>query len=359
MNIYAIPISGGDFPHQLGYLSLLSSSSSNPDLVLGTSGGNIVSYIGLAASWNKFSILRVANKLSSSSLIKSWWGLGYLPSYVIGFFKGSLYDINPEFITIFQNFFTSQTIKSTEVWTGTYNKTKGQTHLFCNLSEEESKLAKYHTKNELLNCEDPTYCNGDTTLLAQATIASASIPTVFPPQMINGQAHVDGGDSFSSPLTPLQDPLKQIIKNKPVHITYFSSSNVKTAKETTGTNILSNGKLAVQGLIRSLNLQDRKTGLDLLRDGNRPILFKEGNISEDQFSSFQKKRSSYFRTFVEFYPLIDEQIDIANFTSQQVIELMNKSMKNIGFRLWYIEASSELEIKFANKTYKKNWFDKL
>ena len=93
MNIYCIPSSGGRFACQLGLLSEVCGILDKPCTILATSGGNLSSYILLASDYSANGILRVCNYISSKLFSMTWWpkNLNFLPSFIIGFTRGSIY----------------------------------------------------------------------------------------------------------------------------------------------------------------------------------------------------------------------------------------------------------------------------
>lgn len=359
MQLYVLPISGGYFPHQIGILTWLSQADQKPDIVLASSGGNVSAYVGMAGDWTVDGINNIIKYMSNRIFIKSWWPpyLFYLPSVLKGYFHGSMYNINQKFYLFFKTLFNTNNIKTTEIWSGTFNKSRGMTQLFCNQSHSESCIKDDTINGELLNYLPYTYTDGDTDTLARVCFASAAVPVVFPPLTIRGESHTDGGNSFSSPLTPMKDSLIKSLKNECIHITYITPHNINAPKtdicypisdggvekmnlaanysnaRTAGGSMYSQGKYAINELITSLYLQDRMAGLDVVGITQKS-LFIEKIVSFDQFINFQKDRiKSYQKSFMEIYPLNDKHISITDFNGQEILDIMQQQT-HVGVRLW-------------------------
>ena len=59
MKIFILPVSGGGFATQLGILYyLLEAKRIIPDIVLGSSGGNVAAYISMLSNWYHKTILK-------------------------------------------------------------------------------------------------------------------------------------------------------------------------------------------------------------------------------------------------------------------------------------------------------------
>lgn len=360
MQIYVLPISGGYFPHQLAMIEWMNSTGIKPDLVLGSSGGNVAAYLALSANWNNTIMKKNIIYLNSKILIKSWWPdyLQYLPSIVKGYPSGSLYNINPKFYKLFSTLFQYADITATELWSGTFNKTRGTTHCFCNKSAQTSIVKDSSPYNrELLNYQAFTYVDGDVSKLGKVCFASAAVPAIFPPIPIDNELHIDGGDSFTSPLTPMKNALQKTVANDSFHLTYMSpyniqnpstemcdisdiqciSANYEGAKNTGGT-MYNQGQSAMAVLLKSLALQDRMYGINLItNNGNeQSILLEERIISYSEFVQLQSTRQTYYRSMLELYPLSKSYVTITKFTGKDILSIMDQTTKQMGMRIWYI-----------------------
>lgn len=354
MRMYVLPVSGGYFPLQIAELLWMDADVAPPSLVLGSSGGNIAAYLATAGAWTREGIHRVVTYMYSSLFIKSWWPayLPYLPSVLKGYFKGSAYDSNnDDFTSIFKRLFddpaSATTLANTELWTGTYNTTAGATQLFCSGAQASALLRPNPLLNQLYNVVEPVYASGDLTTLAKVCFASAAVPAVFPAQSIHDNVYIDGGTSYSSPLTPLRSELAKVTTGRNVHITYFtpydiqaSSFNVcyepvmKTANNTEcapGT-MYNQGADAFGEIFKSMMLQDRMAGVSLIGDPET-LTYTEEHMSYDQFQAFQAKRYTHSRSFVEVYPLSKQHISIVSFTPEDIQRVI-ASVTTVGVRAW-------------------------
>ena len=364
MQLYVLPISGGYFPHQLAVLEWLSNSSTKPDIALGSSGGNVSSYVSMAGNWDPLVIRKkIISRMSSKIFIKSWWPsyLFYLPSMLKGYFKGSMYNINPDFFKFFKSIYNPSNIKITELWSGTFQQDCSMTQLFCNLSNQEAQVKHSEKSNgELLNYLPFIYCDGDISNLSKVCFASASIPVVLPSVKINDNNYTDGGNSFASPLTPMKESLQATIGNQKLDLTYITPYNIQSAGtqfchtvvdsgNVDGMNLgstytqsnygsmYSQGKYALNALLKSLYLQDRMSGLELVQSGyqDKTTLYEEKIVSFDEFKAIEERRKSYQRTLLEVYPLMDSHISIVKFGPNDILDIMDQTSQ-VGIRFWYI-----------------------
>jgi hypothetical protein len=350
--MYIMPISGGYFVHQLAMLEWMSDVTTDaPAIVLGSSGGNVAAYLGMASQWKKDELRNRYTYLNAADIWRSWWP-DYLPLPTVlkGYFHGSMYRSNPKFQHIFKTWFpNSEILQSTEIWTGTYNKTRGMSHIFCNQSSDSARLKPTPQTNEMsrnLNCQEVTYLNGDAEKIYTVSLASAAVPGIFPSQWIDEEEHNDGGSSFSSPLTPLQDMVRQYLsEHDSYHISYFSSYNMLMSAETVchvsesnwnNSSIFHQGKHAIQDLIKSLNIQDRKCAIELICHGKdaSQCQFEDTVISMNEFASFHAKRMGYSRTLVELYPLSSSSVSLNSFRAYDIIKIIDETTA-FGCRMWY------------------------
>lgn len=217
-------MSGGAFPHQLGLIQLLAEEGYRPDVTLASSGGNVAAYAASAADWRSEGIERVASGLGSCFFVRPWVPPPF-PGVLVGYFEGSVYDSGRGACGFLREYFTPSTITRHEIWTGTYNRATGRAAFFCNRAREQCLLDLSSLDTSLLHCAPPVYLGGDIDLVAAVSHASASIPTLVPPQMIHGEPHIDGGTQWASPLKPLQEAVGAF---HPLHLTYVNCLDLDT-----------------------------------------------------------------------------------------------------------------------------------
>jgi hypothetical protein len=356
MRLFALPVSGGSFPIQLGLMSEICSLGVIPDLVLGSSGGNVSAYIGLAADWNPYGMERVASMLHCNIFAKPWlpWPLNGLPSMIMGYFKGSVYQAGEESCELFKKIFTSENIRATEIWTGTLNRTNNKPQFFCNRHESSARFKKDSFDTKLLNCMPLTYLDGDIEKIANVCLASASIPILVPDKIIDGCCHTDGGTAFASPLTALID---QVINSAPhdLHVDYFSSFDMEAA-DTRGqyNNLLEHGSLTASEMVRSMCLLDRMSALSLLRGHGNVRCVEIDKLNRERLIEMENERSKYKRTVLELFPCpnVEKSVSLTKFQGNDIISLIQRTRKSYKARLWILDQNS------TNNTPKREcpWF---
>lgn len=372
MRLFVLPVSGGSFPIQIALMSEVCALGVRPDLVLGSSGGNISAYLGLAADWSPYGMERIATMLRSDLFAKPWWPwpLNGIPSMIIGYFKGSVYQSGEGSVNLFQSIFTPQTIKETEIWTGTLNRTTNKPQFFCNRGESESKLANTNFDQRLLNCMPLTYLDGNLEQIAKVCLASASIPILVPEQIIDGCCHTDGGTAFASPLTALLDQVlevqHQFSSDQPLHVDYFSSFDMEaagTAPDITNDsapfhgryrNLFEHGSLTAGELVRSLCLLDRKSALSLLRGYGQVRCIEVDRLDQKRLHELELERTKYRRSVLELFPDTGEpdKVNLTQFESTDIIRLIQTTRKHYRARLWLADQSN----KRGKLDYEQPWF---
>jgi len=218
LDVYCLPISGGGFVAQLGLLCeiyeakkiangniVFGSKTYCPDLVFAASGGNVASYIALAGNWSTDGIIRCSQQIDPHSFTRKWVPneLSIIPNIVVGIFKSSLYNKGYGAGYLFKKLFTEKSISQTEIWTGTYNSDKKAAQFFCNKSQEESLVNEsfFNEEQSMYDSLSLKFMNSNIELIAEVSIASASIPLIVPGQKIGNSMYADGGCSYSSPLS--------------------------------------------------------------------------------------------------------------------------------------------------------------
>lgn len=390
MRLFVLPVSGGAFPNQIALMAELASVGVRPDLVVGSSGGNVAGYIGLAADWSPYAMERISALLNSKLFARSWWPwpLSGIPSVLAGYFLGTVYRAGEGALELFRSIFTPQTIGGTEIWTGTLNRTTRRPQFFCNRRREESCLDPKTFDPRLLNCMPLTFLNEDIEKISKVCLASASIPILVPEQIIDNHYHTDGGTAFASPLTALQSQIIAAACGESLHIDYISSYDMEgqameeidhTAEENGNErpyrNLYEHGSLTANEMVRSLCLMDRLTALEMLRCGSvgsatwpmEDLPFPEANtlsvtsldpskrdliqqpfgaircldvdnLTRSQLYDIERFRSRFRRSMLELFPATTEKIDLVSFDKDDVVSIITKARKKYRCRLWVIDA---------------------
>lgn len=340
--ILVAPISGGCFGIQLAAMYALTSCGYKPDKVLAGSGGSVTSFITMAGAWDPNGILKCAKVLNDSVFIEKNNGiLSHLGmSTIVGWFNGSFNQSNSHPETTMKKVFNSNTIQETEIWIGAINQRSGKLALFCNLSEERAQIKGDFYNLNMYNSEKLKYLSGDITKISRAMIASCSIPIQLNPQSLDDGLYIDCGTKFASPLTAMQEEIRKISRESDeggVHIVYVSGYDVEVNMGISNTTRLSMGDLfdtIPNHVVRGMVLSDRSCAYHIVTEnGNDIPMFAMAGISSlPQIINNRKKCRS---SLIEIYPINSIEIDIYNFTGDDLVKTI-KCMKNkLGIRLWW------------------------
>lgn len=384
MYVLVLPVSGGGFVSQLGILQHLCESHFIPDLTLSSSGGNVAAYVAAAANWKWPAIERIARELSQDLFSRPWNSVSSL-ALVIGYFKGNVYNKGNGVHDFLLRHFTESSITKYEIWTGTYNKNRQKARLFCNRSNkiknmpteddetvsnkksfphsvsiDENKVKNTSTKSiskietsimdiscidyDLTQSIDPIFAAGKIELIADAGVASASIPAIVPAQKIMDEDYSDGGIAGASPLSIMQEPILKYARdnNVPLHIVYINSVDLSNPRVKPIHNILDTWKQATNDMIRSQTVIDRLSGYELLRC-HPGIMNKEEficNYENIERVKLIQARVNY--SMLEIYPTDRFDVELANFNGNDVISAIHMAYKNCRCRLWWISPSDSL-----------------
>lgn len=337
MYILVLPVSGGGFATQLAIIQHLCGIQFIPDITLASSGGNVAAYVSAASNWKWADIERIARDLSQDLFASPWNSVSSL-SMIIGYFKGEVYNRGKGVHDFLTKYFTSETIAKYEIWTGTYNKNRQQARLFCNRSKDKSIMDVSCIDHDLTQSMTPVFTNGDIGLLADAGIASASIPAVVPAQKVLGEEYIDGGVAGASPLIIMQEPILKYTRDNdvPLHIVYVNSVDLARPDNKPIRNILDNWKQAAHDLVRSQTVIDRLSAYELLRCHPGDINKDEFVCNYDNMIRIKDIQTKTKYTMLEIYPNGIYDVDIVNFTGIDVINSIRTAYKNCRCRLWWL-----------------------
>jgi len=350
MRIYVIPSSGGRFPNQLAILCQIYNIVPTPELILATSGGNLCSYIALAGDFTPEGIQRVCTMISSKLFSSPWWPkyLNFIPSWIIGTFKGSIYKQGKGSAELMSKIFTNYNISRIEICTGTTERSTGKHQIFSNKSESQSIFKNSKIDNNLLNCNDLKYTDGDIKIISKVCTASASIPVYVPDKKIMDKYYIDGGTTYWSPLTPLADCIDNLYKTEALHIDYINGSDIESNFKTENYfNIVQNTDNTLGRVIKSLAIQDRLSGIELIRKSNYrnryKIMYSSGKCNASILKDIENSRKYGFRSFLELYTTEDLEIDITHFTYLDIACNMEKVYNNYSYRFWILVDSVNID----------------
>jgi predicted acylesterase/phospholipase RssA len=334
MNVLISPVSGGGFVVQLAIMQHLCEMNYIPDVVLASSGGNVAAYIAAAADWKAAAIERFASGLKSNMFLSPWNSVSSVSS-IVGYFKGDMYNKGDGVVEFMKTLFTPKSITKYEIWTGTYNRNKKKARVFCNKDERSCLLNISSTDCGLLQLMPPIYANGNIELIAEFSIASASIPTIVPPQIIDGDEYIDGGVVAVSPLVYMKSAILEAVGNDGLHMVYVSPDNIENPVMTTGTNLVDSYKKVAAEFMVAQAIKDRLTAHDILKSF-------PGSTQKAQFDcNYQNLQhvislQNYIKySLIEIYPLNPIAIDFTNFSSVDITNAVTNTFGSCRCRLWY------------------------
>jgi hypothetical protein len=341
MYVYVLPVSGGGFVSQLAIIQHLCEIKFLPNIILASSGGNVAAYIAAAANWKWAAIERIARELSQDLFLCPWTQISSL-SLIIGYFKGNIHNKGSGIHDFVNKHFTKENIKKYEIWTGTYNKTRQKARLFCNLNDKDSILDVSCIDHELTQSMEPLFADGDMSIIGDAGVASASIPSIVPSQKIFDEEYIDGGVASASPLSIMQEPiLKYVNDNKEsLHILYINSVDLSNPNIKPIHNILDTWKQTANDLIRSQTVIDRLSCYELLRCHSNKINKTEFVCSHAVLLKIKKIQSKVKYTMIEFYPTTHVEINLTKFNGNDVVNSIRESYQKCRCRFWWISSGS-------------------
>jgi predicted acylesterase/phospholipase RssA len=396
MEITISPVSGGYFPAQVAAMLLMSEAGYEPKILGGSSGGNVAVYICHLGDFENDRVEKVLMEMNSRMFVRSWYE-SPLPSELMGFFKGSIYNMGDGGQAFLENFSNSKRIQNREIWTGTFNSTHGKAQFFCNRSHKTAILDNRCVDNKMLQCLDPIYCDGDIEIIAKVISASASIPALVPNQDINGETYEDGGLYYASPaafmleacrngitrkltvesshITNITKTIKStntakssstirttkitkstkspdeqelastVEKSSPIrirHIVYVNSFNIETSEPSKNSrNALGVSIDATGVLVKSLLVADRRECANFLfRNcetlGQTPKLITQ-DATLKNLTRYFETRDQWKASLLEIYPRRIFEVDITNFSGANVVKKVRDARSYLSMRIWYLD----------------------
>ena len=338
MHLLIIPASGGGLISQLAALQHLTEINYKPDLMLCSSGGNICGYIAAAADFERTHIERIAKELKSEYFVKPWHGMGVI-SAMVGFFNGNAFSDGDGAVEFLKTYFTEKTITKYQIITGAYNKDLQKSRLFINCLKQDSIINCEEMDYDITQSMPAHYCGGKMDEIAIASSASAAIPGLSPPKIIDGFQYTDGASFGSSPLTLLQGQLLRYIQNDPkfFHLTYVNSKDLSKPKILASHNLFDTWKQAVNDLIKSQTLIDRLVAYELLLSKNLPIQKSSFICDYKNLLMVKEKRSTIKYSLLEIFPLESHEINITNFNADDISNALEKLYSKCYCNFWWID----------------------
>jgi predicted acylesterase/phospholipase RssA len=387
LEVWSSSISGGAFPYQLQAmitclqakekaskeLELIQTAEWTPDINMGTSGGNVATYIAMSGNYTVGGINRVIQMMNSRMFSRSWApkGLDFMPTWIFAVIEGSIYKpgYGPE--KLLEAFSDSKSIQLTETWTGTYNKTQERTVLFCNKKLNDSYISGVTYDPFTFKTLPLRYMDGNFELISRVVTASASVPLLFEPVIIEEEEYVDGGVSYASPITPLQEEIFKIMKgitspmsyevdtnpfpfsetinglpnlaamrNKSLlHINYFSPYDMNASKIKSS---FAEGS-ALTAVSDYSAVKDRYTCINLLERmisdfSTTTIKIVDSRNVDDPLDTLKNLYKVHREThyFVEYYMRDNTWIDLNTFTPADIFNAMEDAKKQLEYLFYYV-----------------------
>lgn len=337
--ILVLPVSGGAFPYQLGLIRRILLTDTTPhDLVLATSGGNVCANILNASGYDLRTYDRLIKKLDGPLFAKKWQEFEIIPDWIWTAIKGTAYQRSDLGTKLLTEIYSYRDPEFLEIWTSTMDLTKRRVQLWCNRASTALNFTTFDRTE--VRCLNPKYLAGDVGKIAKLAMASAALPMFVDPVMIDRHLHRDGGVAYSSPLTPLRDVI--VATYPEYHLDYISSYDMETSETADYSSLSGDGINTLQDILQSLNYNDRKVGLDLLRDGVGNPLHEEGICDHDTLIRINKIRMKYKRSMLELFPFSYKSIDIINIANNEVRDrIKSVAGSGCGYRLWLDPRASE------------------
>lgn len=388
ITIFNLPVSGGAFPCQLGLLCEFFDSITpikefkrKPDITFAASGGNVSTYLSMAGDWTSYGIYRVCKYVKPELFVNSWFpsGMGFLPTALIGIFKGSLYKDGYGADMLFNKFLTPKSIKETEIWTMTFNVDLFKTEIFCNLHQSECLVQPFDFNKDsyTYDCLDLHYIKTDDIIkkMAKVSHASASIPLLVQSQRINskpqseGGLHADGGVMYPSPSTVLKESIINIINGvdsdlkenefiitptgeqktdvykKPKRMRYFYFEPYDLDSSYPLIERFSTTSALFEQIFHSKMLLDRRVGIDVLmslRSADSETIESEVhlNMTTKKLNSIISRLEDVAEHyFITLCPAFNGKIAMTVFTTEDLMNLIKKTRESYTAKVWYIPKS--------------------
>lgn len=359
------PVSGGFFIAQAAQIAKLLEARDGVqfDAYFGASGGNIASMISIAFTETSESILKIVSRVKPSFFISPFLQGKFsdFDSLVLGLasYEG-LKKPGKGSDKFFEEIFEKSAFnKLPEVWTLIYNKTNAQGEITCTRSKDQTLFKDYIKENNLqrLGCGEVHYLDSDSALIAQVTMASASIPGVKNSVKIWDNDYVDGGISAASPGTFFCEPIKKMMNDNPSDkIHYFYIASVDLANNNARHKFVSDEKnfymegankhwliesfFKVKEMIVSMILSDKR---NLLENWLRIIDKHVSDIKEVRYSCITTPKlrqilADYDDKHYFIESVSDESsVSILSFDSEDLKEQFNIARDTMSIIILYVD----------------------
>jgi hypothetical protein len=260
----------------------------------------------------------------------------------MAFFKGTLYNKGSGVQDLFKSHFTKESITRIEIWTGTMNRDTNKAQFFCNRSCSKSIIKPTGRMSD--GCMSLIYLDGNINDIAVISHASASIPAIVPEVRFRDINYADGGTFYSSPLSGLRYSLLDLAmqSNDGFHVDYISSFDMSAnGSSELYSNILDNFNKLRHEVVKSLAIQDRDAGIQMLETlvgcvgGECKIEKLELPCDLKTLSAIECARKTLKCSILELYPSEEHSIDLTCILPSEIMEIIRDVKNNYRLRLWY------------------------
>jgi hypothetical protein len=336
MYLFVLPISGGNFPSQIAMLRLLLEVDIKSNLYLATSGGNVATYLVHAAHWDVKNIEIVLKELQCNMFSRSWSSF-FITNFFMSYFYGSLYKNGKGCDKLLKTFLTEEMMIEKEIWTGVYSEKKKSSQLFCNISKEDSILHTDNVDSNIYQLTENKYLNGNIDIISQVVNASASIPSVVNPQLVENDLYVDGGMGNASPFIVLQDAIyKLALRTKSLHLYYLNSCNLNFVENKDVYNFIQNIQNSMDTIFRTMLINDRISCYQLIKKlVDRELFTEEFKLDIKSLLRWKRHQLNYPYTLSEIYCNKNFTINITNFDTNNLLNSYYNSYEELYIRIYY------------------------
>lgn len=329
--VIVAPVSGHGMVEQVGIMIKLASYGYRPRVGLGASGGSLSLGMMNMNDWNMEKMMNWMNCIPSFEIFRQ-----NLFGMAAGFFSPYIYDPGAGLEYIFKNVALSDNHRQFETIITAQNNTSGHLEIFSTVKQNDSILKKSGPLflvgtmckiTYLGDIEDDQEYYKKIELVFRATSA---VPIVFPPVNIDNNYYIDGGVSFSSPLSPFMtiQPLHDILYIYPEDINIPNPQLPKTAIDAASAYLAQ--------VSRSNYIHDRTSYLQTISCGNVNRLKIIGGESANFLNCVKDTHGK--RRMVEVFPAINRSLPImSNQNRNEIMTRLLEQQENFMFRIFYID----------------------
>ncbi len=306
--------------------------------------------------------------------VKSWIpeGMEFIPEWLVGLTKNSLYRKGYGPDRIFSSLFDSNTIKRTEIITGTYDVENCRTQCFSNMSYSESHIDTnlYNLDKHIYDSLPIIFLDGNIKEIGNTLFASASVPLITETHKVLGKDYYDGGVTYDSPIGSFKFEIIRIIKgenykynngiksyilnednikecnintnnSKALRMTYFSCYQIDTHHNTCGTNVKDQLSEIFRQQRHTLAIHDKNIALDILYHivGDQNKIRNENifNMNVIELSKKLEFLETKMHYLIILYPHGNTYIKESHFIGEDILKYIDITRNNFGIDIYYSE----------------------